>query len=279
MGRVWPQEDLQGQDGHGQPAPPAEEVAIAEQVRALVVVLAQFSPECRRGDFVEGDQAAHDDRRGQQVQEQLLLAQPVRRSPEEVEGQRGRRTCEIHERVPATPPAAPVVTDEAHQRVQHAVNGQRQQDGQPAEIGGQAQNLIVEQQEKGLEAVVLHPVGHRAEAVGNLREQPGSRAGRCRSGHCRPTRRSDLTSCDLAPIRISPSVVADPRGLRLAVIRSLRELSAERHAPSDWPGTVPRSSRRRQRCRQTGFSGTSQVTGTGQLGAVQRRIRVLRKRT
>ena len=35
MGRVWPQEDLQGQDGHGQPAPPAEEVSVAELSRKL----------------------------------------------------------------------------------------------------------------------------------------------------------------------------------------------------------------------------------------------------
>ena len=130
MGGVGAQQDAERQHRHGQPAPPAEHIAKAEQGRAGVVALGQLGAQRGRGDLVEGDQAAHQDRHGQQVEEQLILAEPCGRSPEKVKGDGGGNGGEVHEGVTPTPAARPVVADHADDGIEHGIDRQRDHDGE-----------------------------------------------------------------------------------------------------------------------------------------------------
>ena len=167
MLRAGPQEHLKGQQGHGQPAPPGEEVAVAEHLGPLVIVRGQLGGERGGGNLIEGDEGADHHRHHQQIDKQARLGE-LGRVPQQAIGDRHRNGRGVHERVPTAPARAPVVRNLADQRVGNGVEDHGDHDHQTHHVGRHADDLIVEDQQQVGEALVLHPEGDGAEAVEQL---------------------------------------------------------------------------------------------------------------
>ena len=182
MGGVRLEEDRQRQEVHGQPAHPTEQEAVAQQLGALVIFRGEFGGEGRGWDFEGADEAADQDRRRHQIGEQRALAPPLWRSPQQQVGERDRHGGGVHEGVPPTPFRPRVVRQLADDRIDEGVDDQRDHDRQPDLGRGQADDLGVEEGQEVGKAVVLHPEGHRAEAV----EEPRRAAQASAAGmdHC-----------------------------------------------------------------------------------------------
>ena len=182
------QEHRESQRRHAQAPHPAEEEAEADEAGPLVIAGGELGHERRTRDLVEGDEDAHQDRGDQQIAEQQGLAEAAGRREQQQIGQRDRDRRAIHERVPPSPGRAQPVRQIANGRVHEAVDDQRDHDGQSRQPRVQPQRLIVEQEQKDLEAVVLDAEGHRADAVEQLDRQPSGAAAR-RLRACRRDRR------------------------------------------------------------------------------------------
>ena len=164
---VGNQQEGEGDQIEGQAADPGEEIPIAQQGGPLVVTLAQLGGQGGTGHLIEGDEGADDDGHPGQIEKQVALG-PVRRVPQQQIGNRHRRRGGVHERVTPAPARAPVVRYLADDGVEEGVEDHGDHDRQADQRRAQAHHLIVEQQQQIAEAVVLHPEGHRAEAVEEL---------------------------------------------------------------------------------------------------------------
>ena len=171
---VGNQQEGEGDQIEGQAADPGEEIPIAQQGGPLVVTLAQLGGQGGTGHLIEGDEGADDDGHPGQVEKQMALG-PVWRVPQQQVGNRHRRGRGVHERVAPAPARTPIVRHLADDGVEEGVEDHGDHDRQSDQRRAQAHHLIVEQQQQIAEAVVLHPEGHRAEAV---EEFGGDREGR-----------------------------------------------------------------------------------------------------
>ena len=141
--RIGLQEHQIGQHQHRHAAIPAEEHAVGDEGRALVVVLRQFRHECGTRHFIERDEGARDDRDHDKIGEQRALA-PVRWIPEQQIAYRHGQRCRIHQRMPASPARAQIVRDLPHERIDERVKHQRDGDRRADKLGRQMNDLVVE---------------------------------------------------------------------------------------------------------------------------------------
>ena len=175
MSRVRHQEHGIGKRQHRQPAAPAEQIAIGEEPGPLVIIGAQFGPE-RRGGYLERRQRDPHQQRAAEHVEQGRRLRPGRRVPQQQPADRDRQGGGIHPRMPPSPAAARVIGEIAHRRVDERLDHQRTHDRDADGAGRQADHLVVEQQQEGREAIVLHAVRDRSDPE----RQPAAQAERAR---------------------------------------------------------------------------------------------------
>ena len=170
------QEHAIGEDGHRETAPPAEEEAIAQDRRALVVVVGQLRDERGAGYLVQRDEEPHQHRHDDEVREEPAVREPGGRVPQQPVHHRDGQRRRIHERVAASPARVQVVGGEADHRIDHRVADQRQHDAEADPRLGQTEDLVVVEEEEELEAVVLDAERDGPQAVQDLRARAESGA-------------------------------------------------------------------------------------------------------
>ena len=153
---------------HRQRAQPAEYLPVAGEHGAFVVIGGQFRAERRVGHFVEGNRDAHE-QCGADKPGQRQPRTAVRGHPQQGVSQPDRNGGGIHVGVPPPPPGPRLIGKMADHGIDHAVDNQRDHDHQSDSIGGQADHLIVEQEQDRGETVVLDAIGDRAETIGKSR--------------------------------------------------------------------------------------------------------------
>src|SRR5204862_711712 len=83
----------------------------------------------------------------------------------------------------AAPAGAQILGELPNNRVDERVEGKGNRDREADELPGKMDHLIVEEQQDGLKAVVLHPERHGAEAIEDFRSKAGQLVLRRRVGH------------------------------------------------------------------------------------------------
>ena len=159
------------QHRRGQAAQPAEQQAVAHQRGPFVVIGRQFRQHRPARHRVERHRHPHPDGEGAQPEKEAGLPQRGRmEQQQQADGHRQRRR--VHERMSATPARAEVVGHRADERIGHRVDAQGNEDRNAAQRPGQAEHLVVIEQQKNVEDGVLRALGDRADAV----EQSGRQA-------------------------------------------------------------------------------------------------------
>ena len=155
---VGHQEDNIAEEQHCQSAGPAEQIAVAHDHGALVIISGQLGNQRGRRDLAAGHQHPYHDRDDQQIGEDPA-AQARRRRPQQdpCKAQRDRRNIEPGQAL--APFCIGPVAEMADDRVRKGIDKQRQHQRQRHQPGIKADNLIVEEQQKGRKAVVLYAIG------------------------------------------------------------------------------------------------------------------------
>ena len=155
----------------------AEQGAAGDDGGALLVVVGHLGPERHVRHGVQGHQHARGDAEDEQPDEEAGLGvHPGVES--EVDGDGHGHGRPVHEGVAPTPPRAPAVGDRTHQRVGDGVHGHGDHQGEAAEAAGQAEHLVVVEQEEQGEDRALLALRHLAHPVGELgvrAQVPGAR--------------------------------------------------------------------------------------------------------
>ena len=158
------------QHRRGQAAQPAEQQAVAHQCGPFVVIGRQFGQHRTARHRVERHRHPYPDRKGAQPEKEASLPQSGRvEQQQQADGHRQRRR--IHERMAAAPARAEVVGHRADERIGHRVEAQGNEDRGAAQRPGQAEHLVVIEQQEDVEDGILRALGDRADAVEQLGRQ------------------------------------------------------------------------------------------------------------
>ena len=176
MRGVGLEKDRVRQDGHREAAPPPEEETIAQDRRALVVLVGQLRHERRARDLVDRDEDPHEHGHDEEVGEQRFVREPDGRVPEEPVCDGRGHGRGVQKRVATSPGRVQVIREIADHGVEDRIDQQRQHDAEPDPRLRQPEHLVVVEEEKEREAVVLHAERHGSQAVQHL--GPRAEAGR-----------------------------------------------------------------------------------------------------
>ena len=174
------QQEPEQQDLDRQAAEPGEEIAKRHQRGARVIVLREFSREGCAGHFVEGEGEAHEDRGGEEPEEEIISGNAGWRVPCEEVGDGNRDQRGVHEGVAAAVFCAQVVGPVADDRIGDRVDNQGDQQDDCDKPRIDAQNVRVEEQENVFKPVVLDAGGSAPDPEGYAREKAWLGSGRCR---------------------------------------------------------------------------------------------------
>ena len=159
------------QHRRGQAAQPAEQQAVAHECGPLVVRGREFGQHRPARHRIERHRHPDPDGEGAQPEKETGLPELGRTEQEQQADRHRQRRC-VHERMSAAPARAEVVGHRTDERIGHRVDAQRDEDRDAAQRPGQAEHLVVIEQQKDVEDGILRALGYRADAV----EQSGRQA-------------------------------------------------------------------------------------------------------
>ena len=136
------------EEQHRQSAGPAEQIAVAHDHGALVIIAGQFRDQRGRGHLAAGHQHPHHDRDHQQIGEDPA-AQTRRGCPQQDPGKAQRNRRDIEPGQALAPFCIGPVAEMADDRVGKGIDEQSQHQCERHQSGIEANDLIVEEQQEG----------------------------------------------------------------------------------------------------------------------------------